>query len=72
MEQVLNQPVAEVRRPKWVNVVDVEYVLNGITRHAYFHPQSERLESFKKDRSMNRKIISVTDTRILKGVHWIN
>lgn len=71
MELTLNQQTT-VFKSKWVNVVDVEYALNGTTRHAYFHPQSDRLESFKKDRSMGRKIISVSDTRIPKGKHWIN
>lgn len=74
MEAVANQTIVntEVRKAKWVNVVDIEYSIEGKVRHAYFHPQSERLESFKKDRSISRKIISVSETRIPKGIHWIN
>jgi hypothetical protein len=71
--EVAVKPISkEGFKKKWVSVIDVLYTLDGVKRHAYFHPKSERLKKFKEDRSIGRKIISVTDTKIEKGKHWIN
>lgn len=69
MEEIFKRG-ENVKEAKWINVVEVQFTYGGSKRNVYFNFRSPRLEKFKKE--MKEKIINIAETRIRKGMVWVN